>query len=229
MDRRAAALFREAWPRQLSFLIFLMLALFVPAGTALYWQAWLFLAVFLACSVGLGLYFGVHDPALIERRMRAGPAAEQEPSQRIIIALLLAGLLLMLLVPAFDRRFGWSDVPGWLSIAANGLIVASFVIFFYVLKQNSYAASTVRVESEQSVISTGLYGVVRHPMYAGTLPLMVAIPLALGSWWGLLLLIPLLPILAWRLLDEETVLRRDLPGYADYCRRVRYRLIPGVW
>jgi protein-S-isoprenylcysteine O-methyltransferase Ste14 len=188
-----------------------------------------FLGVFLACSIALGLYFAVYDPALIERRMRAGPAAEQEPAQRIIVALLLADLLLMLLLAGFDRRWHWSNVPNWLSILADIVIVASFVIFFYVLKQNSYAASTVRVEREQTVISTGLYGVVRHPMYAGTLALIVAIPLALGSYWTLLLVIPLLPILAWRLLDEERVLRRDLPGYADYCLRVRYRLIPGVW
>jgi protein-S-isoprenylcysteine O-methyltransferase Ste14 len=229
MDRRAADLFRQAWPRQLASLIFLVLVLFGPPGTFRFWQAWVFLGVFLACSIALGLYFAVYDPALIERRMRAGPAAEQEPAQRIIVTLLLADFLLMLLLAGFDRRWHWSDEPNWLSILANVVIVASFVIFFFVLKQNSYAASTVRVEREQTVISTGLYGIVRHPMYAGTLPLIVAIPLALGSYRALLLVIPLLPILAWRLLDEERVLRRDLPGYADYCRRVRYRLIPGVW
>jgi protein-S-isoprenylcysteine O-methyltransferase Ste14 len=229
MDRRTAALWRQAWPRQLAFLAFLILVLFAPAGTFRFWQAWLFLVVFVACSIALGLYFAMYDPALLERRMHAGPAAEQEPSQRIIIALLLVDLHVMLLLAGFDRRWHWSDVPGWLSILANIVIVASFVVFFFVLKQNSFAASTVRVEREQTVISTGLYGIVRHPMYAGTLPLIVSIPLALGSYWTLLLVIPLLPILAWRLLDEERVLRRDLPGYADYCLRVRYRLVPGVW
>lgn len=229
MDQRVAALFRQAWPRQIALLVFLLLVLFAPAGTFRFWQAWLFLVVFIACSIGLGLYFAVYDPALLERRMRAGPSAEQEPSQRIIIALLLSNLLLMLLLAGFDRRWHWSDAPGWLSILADLVVVASFVIFFYVLKQNSYAASTVRVEREQTVISTGLYGIVRHPMYAGTLPLIIAIPLALGSYWALLLVIPLLPTLGWRLLDEERVLRRDLPGYTDYSRRVRYRLIPGVW
>lgn len=229
MNDRTSALFRQAWPRQLAFLIFLVAVLFAPAGTFRYWQAWLFLAVFVACSVGLGLYFARHDPDLIERRMHAGPGAEQEGSQRIIIASLLAGLLLMLLLSGFDRRWHWSEVPAWLTVLANIAIVGSFLIFFYVMKQNSYAAATVRVEREQKLISTGLYGVVRHPMYAGTLPLIVAIPLALGSYWALLLVIPLLPILAWRLLDEERVLRRDLPGYADYCQRVRYRLVPGVW
>jgi protein-S-isoprenylcysteine O-methyltransferase Ste14 len=229
MDQRTAALWRQAWPRQLVFLIFMAAVLFVPAGTLDFWQAWLFLAVFAACTVMVGLYFVVHDPALVERRMKVGPVAEQEPRQRLIVSLLLAGLLLMLIVPGFDRRWHWSNVPGWLSILAEIGMVASFVLFFFVMKQNSYAAATVRVEGEQKVISTGLYGVVRHPMYMATLPLMIAIPLVLGSYWTLLLVIPLLPVLAWRLLDEERVLRRDLPGYADYCRRVRYRLSPGVW
>ena len=227
MDRRTAALWRQAWPRQLVFLIFMAAVLFVPAGTLDFWQARLFLAVF--CTVVVGLYFVMHDPALVERRMKVGPVAEQEPRQRLIVSLLLAGLLLMLIVPGFDRRWHWSNVPGWLSILAEIGIAASFVLFFFVMKQNSYAAATVRVEGEQKVISTGLYGVVRHPMYMATLPLMIAIPLVLGSYWTLLLVIPLLPVLAWRLLDEERVLRCDLPGYADYCRRVRYRLIPGVW
>ncbi|HXD47085.1 MAG TPA: isoprenylcysteine carboxylmethyltransferase family protein [Pseudolabrys sp.] len=229
MDQRTAALVRQAWPRQIAFLVFLLVVLFGPAGTLAYWQAWLFLAVFIGCSVGLGLYFVRTDPALIERRMQAGPGAEREPAQRIIIALLLAGLLAMLVVSALDRRWLWSDVPAWLTIVADLGIVGSFVIFFYVMKQNSYAAATVRVEGAQTVISTGLYGVVRHPMYAGTLPLMIAMPLALGSYWALLLVIPLLPVLAWRLLDEERVLRRDLPGYAAYCARVRWRLVPGIW
>ena len=223
------ALVRRAWPRQIAFLIFLLAVLFGAAGTLDYWQAWLFLAVFIACSAGLGLYFVRHDPALVERRMRAGPAAEQEPAQRIIIALLLAGLLAMLVLAAFDRRWHWSEVPARLTILADFGIVGSFVIFFFVMKQNSYAASTVRVEGGQTVISTGLYGLVRHPMYAGALSLMLSMPLALGSYWALMLLIPLLPILVWRLLDEERVLRRDLPGYAAYCERVRYRLVPGLW
>ena len=229
MDQRTAALWRQAWPRQLVFLIFMAAVLFVPAGTLDFWQAWLFLAVFAACTVVVGLYFVMHDPALVERRMKVGPVAEQEPRQRLIVSLLLAGLLLMLIVPGFDRRWHWSNVPGWLSILAEIGMVASFVLFFFVMKQNSYAAATVRVEGEQKVISTGLYGVVRHPMYMATLPLMIAIPLTLGSYWTLLLVIPLLPVLAWRLLDEERVLRRDLPGYIDYCARVRYRLIPGIW
>jgi len=229
MDAQTASLVRKAWPRQIAFLIVLAALLFAPAGTLRYWQAWLFLGVFVGCSVGLGLFFVRRDPALIARRMDAGPAAEREPAQRIIIGLLLLCLAAMLVVSGFDRRFGWSDVPPPLSILGAFSIVASFAIFFIVMKQNSYAAATVRVERGQTVISTGLYGIVRHPMYAGVLPLVVAMPLALASYWALLLVVPLLPILAWRLVDEERVLTARLPGYADYCRRVRFRLVPGVW
>jgi protein-S-isoprenylcysteine O-methyltransferase Ste14 len=229
MDERTAALMRQAWPRQIAFVIVMALLLFVPAGTLALWRAWLFLAVFIACTLAIGIYFVRHDPALVARRMQAGPAAEQEPAQRMAMTLVSAGFLLMLLLPGFDRRWHWSEVPAWLSILADVGIVASFVVFFCVMRENSFAAATVRVESGQTVVSTGLYGLVRHPMYMGTLPLMLAIPLALGSWWTLLLVIPLVAALVWRLLDEERVLRRDLPGYAEYCRHVRYRLVPGIW
>jgi protein-S-isoprenylcysteine O-methyltransferase Ste14 len=229
MDDRTAALLRQAWPRQLVFLVFITALLFAPAGTLDFWQAWLFLAVFVACMVPLGIYFVRTDPALVERRMRAGPAAEQEPVQKVAIGIVCAALLAMLIVPGFDRRWHWSGVPAWLTVVADATIVASFVIFFYVMKQNSFAAATVRVERGQTVVSTGLYGVVRHPMYMGTLPLTIAMPLALGSWWALLPVIAIVPALVWRLVDEERVLRRDLPGYAAYCARVRYRLVPGIW
>lgn len=229
MDDRTAALLRQAWPRQLVFLVFITALLFAPAGTLDFWQAWLFLAVFVACMVPLGIYFVRTDPALVERRMRAGPAAEQEPVQKVAIGIVCAALLAMLIVPGFDRRWHWSGVPAWLTVIADATIVASFVIFFYVMKQNSFAAATVRVEREQTVVSTGLYGVVRHPMYMGTLPLTTAMPLALGSWWALLPVLAIVPALVWRLVDEERVLRRDLPGYAAYCARVRYRLVPGIW
>ncbi len=229
MDERSRALMRQALPRQAVFTLGLAALIFAAAGTVSYWQGWLFLVTFIGSSVALGLYFARHDPALVERRMKGGVSAEQEPAQKIIIALLMAGLLLMILVPALDRRWHWSAVPAWLTLFANAGIVASFVIFFFVMKQNSYAAATVGVEAEQPVISTGLYGVVRHPMYAGALLLTVCMPLALGSLWSLLLSVLVVPVLVWRLTDEERVLARDLPGYADYCWRVRYRLIPGAW
>jgi len=229
MDARSGTLMRRTWLRQsLSVLIFAVL-LFAPAGTLRFWQAWVFGAVFLGACVLLGVYFLKRDPALIERRMQAGTWAEQEPAQKIIIGLVMAGFLLQLVLPGLDHRWHWSSVPLWLVLGGDGAVAASFVVFFHVMKENSYAASTIRVEPGQPVVSTGLYGLVRHPMYSGTLILMVGTPLALGSYWSLLVLVLMLPLLAWRLLDEERVLRRDLPGYADYCRRVRHHLVPGVW
>jgi len=229
MDERTAALFRRTWPRQLAFVMFLAALLCGVAGTLAYWQGWLFLAVFTGASIAIGLYFARHDPALIERRIKAGPRAEQVPAQKIIIALLMVGFLLLVVLPALDHRWHWSSVPVWLAIVGDAGIVASFAIFFMVMKQNSYAASTIRVEADQPVIATGPYALVRHPMYSGALLLTVSTPLALGSYWSVLLVPALFAVLAWRLLDEERFLARNLRGYPDYQRRVRYRLVPLIW
>jgi protein-S-isoprenylcysteine O-methyltransferase Ste14 len=219
---------RRTLLRPLSLVVFAAL-MFVPAGTVRFWQAWIFAFVFIGASVAIGLYFRKHDPALLARRMQVGPLAEREPTQKIIISLISIGFVLLIALPGFDHRWHWSSAPVWLVLAGDAGILASFAAFYFVMKQNSYAASTVRVERDQPVISTGLYGIVRHPMYAGALLLLIAIPLALGSYWTLPTLILLVPLLIWRLLDEERVLKRDLPGYADYCRRVPWRLIPGLW
>ena len=207
----------------------LLACLFIPAGTLSYWQAWVFLTVFAASSQALGIYFLTHDRKLVERRMKIGPAAEQRPAQKIISALFMLGFVGFVVLPAFDHRFGWSPVAPVLSVLANAIIVLSFVLFFLVMKSNSYAASTIQVEEGQRVVSTGPYAYVRHPMYSGALLLVAAMPLALGSWLGVLLIVPFFPVLVWRILDEEDFLRKDLPGYAEYMRRVRYRLIPRVW
>ena len=213
----------------LSTFAILLACLFIPAGTLSYWQAWVFLAVFAVSSQALGIYFLAHDRKLIERRMKIGPVAEQRPVQKIISALFMLGFVGFLVLPAFDHRFGWSPVAPVLSILANAIIVLSFVLFFLVMQSNSYAASTIQVEEGQPVVSTGPYAYVRHPMYSGALLLLAAMPLALGSWLSVLLLVPFFPVLAWRFLDEEDFLRKNLPGYAEYMRRVQYRLVPQVW
>jgi protein-S-isoprenylcysteine O-methyltransferase Ste14 len=161
--------------------------------------------------------------------MKVGPAAEQRPVQKIIMAITLVGFILLIVVPGFDFRWHWSAVPTWLVLAADALLALSFVIFFIVLRQNSYAASTIRVEADQLVCSTGLYAIVRHPLYSGALLLLLATPLALGSYWGGLVAFALIPVLLWRLLDEERFLKQNLPGYAEYCHATRFRLIPLIW
>lgn len=171
---------RRGLRRTVLFLPIMGLMLFAPAGALRFWQGWLFGFVFMAATVVIGLYFAKHDPKLIERRIKAGPMAEKEPTQKLIIFLVIVSFVLLVVVPGLDYRWHWSNVPAWLAFAANGAVALSFVVFFVVLKQNSYAASTVTVEPEQPVVSTGVYGFVRHPMYAGALLLIAATPLALG-------------------------------------------------
>jgi protein-S-isoprenylcysteine O-methyltransferase Ste14 len=220
---------KRIWLRQSIFIPIFFILLLAPAGTLDYWQAWVYGVLFLATSTGIGLYFMKYNPQAIARRVEVGPGAEKEPAQKIIMTFVLAGFILLIAMPGFDRRWHMSDVPAWLAVLSNILVVIGLLGTAVVLKQNSYAASTVRVETGQPVVSTGLYAYVRHPMYSSALLLLIFTPLALGSYWSLLLVIPMIGVLAWRLLDEERVLKRDLAGYTDYCRRVRYRLVPGLW
>ena len=203
--------------------------LFIPAWTLAYWQAWLFMAVFVCASGALTMYLAIHDPKLLERRMNVGPRAEKEPAQKIIMVLATFGFIAMLVFPALDYRFGWSPVPASVSVLGDALIALGFLFTFFVFKENSYGASTIQIAEGQTVISTGPYAFVRHPMYAAALVMLLGIPLALGSWWGLFALLLVLPVLIWRLLDEERFLRRNLPGYPEYQAKVRYRLLPFVW
>ena len=207
----------------------LLACLFIPAGTINYWQAWVFVAVFEGSAQALGIYFLINDRKLVERRMNIGPVAEQRPAQKVISAVFMLGFVGFVALPAFDHRFGWSPVAPVVSVIANAMIILSFLLFFVVMKSNTYAASTIQVEEGQPVVSTGLYAYVRHPMYSGALLLLAAMPLALGSWWCVFLLVPFFPVLVWRILDEEIFLRENLPGYAEYMQRVRYRLVPRVW
>jgi protein-S-isoprenylcysteine O-methyltransferase Ste14 len=211
------------------FLVAMAVMLFLPAWTLRYWQAWLFLIVFSAiCGAGT-LYFIKHDPALIERRLSVGPGAEKEASQKIIMTAASVCIVLLYVVPGLDRHFGWSHVPPALVVLGDIGVLLGFLGIFRVFKENSYASATVEIGKEQRVIDTGPYAFVRHPMYTAALLMFAATPLALGSCWALLLIIPLTGVLAWRLSDEERFLIRNLPGYAAYRQRTRYRLIPWVW
>jgi protein-S-isoprenylcysteine O-methyltransferase Ste14 len=203
--------------------------LFFPAGTLEYWQVWVFLGVFVGASTAVAVYLAVRNPELLERRMKGGPRAETETSQKIAVSLLLVGIFGLLLLSAVDHRFNWSSVPPYVSLAGDALVALGFLVSFFVLKENPFSASTIQVVEGQQVISTGPYAIVRHPMYSGALLLFIPIPVALGSWWGLLGVVLMVPALIWRLVDEETYLEQRLPGYAEYARRVRYRLVPFVW
>jgi len=220
---------RRALRSSLFGILALAALLFIPAWTLAYWQAWLFMAVFVCTSGAITVYLAIHDPKLLERRMNVGPRAETEPAQKIIMVLATLGFVTMLVFPALDYRFGWSPVPASVSVLGDALIALGFLFTFFVFKENSYGASTIQIAEDQTVISTGPYAFVRHPMYAAALVMLLGIPLALGSWWGLLVLLLVLPVLIWRLLDEERFLRQNLPGYPEYQAKVKYRLLPFVW
>lgn len=201
-------------------------ALRLAAGTWHYWQAWAFCGVFFVISTIISFYFLVYDPIFLERRMKW---RETEPQQIVGQTLISIFYIISILLPGLDHRYGWSHVPTALVIAADVLIIISFLLIFRVFEENRYAASTIQVESGQKVITTGPYAIVRHPMYSGALPLFIATPLALDSYWALFTALPLVIGLIFRIKNEEQVLLRDLPGYEDYCRKLRWRLIPWVW
>ncbi len=209
--------------------VIMAVLLFVPAGAVRYWQAWIYLAVFLGCSCAITIDLWGHDRQLLERRLKAGPGAEIRKSQNLIQALASACFIAILVVPALDHRFGWSHV----SLATEAIGDVTTAIGFFVVHRtfqaNSFSGATIQIAQQQSVISTGPYSLVRHPMYAGALILLLGTPLALGSLWGLLPLIPMTAVLVARLLDEEDVLTEGLHGYREYCQTVRFHLVPFIW
>ncbi len=205
------------------------LLLFVPAGTTHYWQAWVYLAIFTGASLLTTLYLITKDPALLQRRMSGGPTAEKEPRQRFIMFFTSLGFLGLLVVPALDHRFGWSAVPVYGTMAGDLLVVVGFYFIFLVYRENTFTSATIEVAKDQRVISTGPYAIVRHPMYASASLYLVGTPVALGSYWGLVPLVGMLPFLIWRLFEEERFLARKLPGYVEYQRKVQHRLLPRIW
>jgi len=210
-------------------LIVFGIAVFVPAGTIDYWQGWAFIFTFTVFTNIIGIYLALKDPVLLERRIKAGPGAERRPVQKVLITLVMIGFVALIVVSALDWRFGCSHVPAWVSVLGNILVAAGLMINLWVLVVNRYGSSAIEKMEGQRVISTGPYALVRHPMYAGVPVMVVGLPLALGSYWGLLFLLLNVVIRVLRILDEETMLRRELDGYTDYSRKVRHRLVPGLW
>ena len=205
------------------------LLLFLPAWSFNYWQAWVFIGVFMSSVTFIGLYLSLKDPALLERRKNVGPAAEQNTVQRVIMSVALLSILGLLVYCALAHRFGWTQVPALVSLVGDVLVALGLLINLLVFKENSFGGATVQTFEEQKVISSGPYALVRHPMYVGVVIMMTGVPLALGCWGGLAILLLMLPALAWRILDEEKLLQKDLPGYTEYMQKVRYRLVPYLW
>jgi protein-S-isoprenylcysteine O-methyltransferase Ste14 len=212
-------------------ILFLVMAslLFVAAGTLRYWEAWIFLAVYFTASLAITFYLMKNDPALLARRMSGGPFAEKEPVQKIIMFFTSLGFIGLIVLPAIDHRFGWSHMPPSVALAGDVLVVLGWLGILFVFRENSFSSATIELAADQQVISTGPYALIRHPMYAAALVMLLGIPIALGSWWGVLIIVAIIPALIWRLLDEERFLARNLPGYVAYQDRVRYRLLPLIW
>jgi protein-S-isoprenylcysteine O-methyltransferase Ste14 len=219
----------KAWVSLVVLVCAIALLLFVPAGSLSFWHAWVYLVIFFTAAALTTHYLIAHDPALLSRRLKGGPLAEKEPTQKIIMLFTSIGFMALLLVPAFDFRLGWSVVPLWLVVVGDLLVAIGFYFIFLVYKENTFTSATIEVAEGQKVITTGPYAKVRHPMYASAVVYLFGTPLALGSYWGLLALAATLPLLIWRLFDEERFLAKNLPGYVDYQRRVRWRLIPGIF
>lgn len=193
--------------------------LFGPAGSFNFWQAWVYSIIFIGSAVTVTCYLWKTDPELLARRVNAGPGAEKKRTQKIIQFFASIFFLAVLIIPSLDHRFGWSNVPLYIIILGDVLVALGYFLIFLVLKENSFAAATIKLSSGQKVISTGPYSIVRHPMYSGALIMLFGTPLALGSWWGLLMFIPFTLILVWRLLDEEKFLLNNHRVIANTVKR----------
>ena len=207
----------------------LALALFLSAGSLGFWQAWVFLAVWTVSVVLITAYLIKYDQKLLASRVQAGPTAETQKVQQVIQSLASLFFIGLFIVPGLDFRFHWSTVPPVVSWISNGFVVLGFYIVFLVFKENSYTSAVIEVSNEQKVIATGPYSVVRHPMYAGAILLLLFVPLALGSWVAIPFPLPLILVVVVRLLEEEKFLLANLSGYEAYRQKVRYRLVPFIW
>src|SRR5215210_1526662 len=206
--------------------------LFVSAGTVLWTAGWVFMAIFFGFALAITLWVGREDPELLAERLSSPVQRGQPLWDKVFIAVLLPLFVAWLILMPLDAvRFGWSEVPGWLQIVGALGVVLSFYIMFLTFRENAYLALVVKVQEErgQSVVSTGPYRYVRHPMYASTFLFFPGSALLLGSWWGLMFCTVLLGLLVWRIPLEERILENGLAGYDEYERKVRYRLIPRVW
>jgi protein-S-isoprenylcysteine O-methyltransferase Ste14 len=189
---------RRAFAGLLRLVVALAALLFLPAWTLHYWQAWIFLSVFFVSALAITLYLVKNDPKLLERRLNAGPRAEKEPTQRIIQLVATVAFITVVVFPPIDHRFAWSTVPGYVSIAGDVLVFLGLLIIFFVFRENTFTSAVIEVDAQQKVVATGPYALIRHPMYAGALVMLAGMPLALGSLWGLLTIVPITVVIVLR-------------------------------
>ena len=207
-------------------LILVGLLVFLPAGTLLFPNGWIFVGILFVPMLILGIVLLIKAPHLLEKRLNA---KEKRGAQKGVTSLAALMFLGGFIVAGLDFRYGWSQVPLWGVIAAAAVLLIAYALYAEVMRENAYLSRTIEVQAEQKVVDSGLYGIVRHPMYAVTLWLFFAIPVVLGSLWAVLCFLPYLPLIVVRILDEEKLLTAELEGYAAYKKKVKYRLIPLIW
>lgn len=216
----------NAITKYLAGLIIVGLLLFLPAGTPRYPGGWRFVGLLFIPMLLLGVVLFLKAPELLKKRLAS---REKEDTQKAIVGLTLLMFVGGFIVAGLDFHFGWSAMPGWLSTAASVVLLASYGLYAEVMRENAYLSRTVEVQEGQTVIDTGLYGIVRHPMYMATTLLFLSIPLVLGSWWAFAIFLIYPGLLAGRIKNEETVLEAGLPGYTEYKQKVKFRMIPFIW
>jgi protein-S-isoprenylcysteine O-methyltransferase Ste14 len=213
----------------LNLVVMMGVALFLPAYTLHYLQAWIYMGVFFGGVSIITVYIFVYDKQLLQSRLKVGSMAEPRKAQKVIQAIASLGFIGMYIISGFDYRFQWSEVPQWLWLASDAMLLVAMMMLFLIFRKNSYLSATIEVQRGQHVVTDGPYGVVRHPMYSMAMLLFVFGPLALGSYCALTILPVMLLVMMLRCLDEEKVLSSELQGYEAYCRKVHYRMIPFVW
>jgi protein-S-isoprenylcysteine O-methyltransferase Ste14 len=219
----------KAWLALAALAVVMGLLVFVSAGTVAYWQGWVYLAIFFGASALTTRYLMQRDPALLERRMSGGPTAEKRPIQKLIMLGASLCFIALLVVPALAFRLQGPTMPAGVGVIGNLLVAIGFYFIFLVYRENTFTSATIELAPDQRVVATGPYAIVRHPMYASASLYIIGTPLALGSLWGFVPVFVMVPFLTWRMFDEERFLARNLPGYVDYQKRVRHRLIPFLW
>ena len=222
----SAKLFFQATGKFTAGLVIVALLLFVPAGSLSYAQAWLFLGILFIPMFGAGIVMMIKNPELLKKRLRA---KEKESDQKTVILLSAIMFAAAFVVAGLNYRFGWLVMPMWLCIVFAVVFLCAYLLYAEVLRENVYLSRTIEVQEDQKIIDTGLYGVVRHPMYMSTLLLFLSMPLVLGSLFSFAIILFYIPMIIVRIKGEERVLEAGLPGYTGYKQRVKYRLIPFIW
>ena len=207
-------------------IILIGLNFFLPAGSIKFWEAWVYMGILFTPMIFILIYLLKKDPELLERRMKM---KEKEEPQKVFVKLSILVFFIAFIIPGFDYRFEWSEVPFVVIIIADLFIFIGYLLFFLVLKENTHASRIIEVGKGQKIISTGPYAIIRHPMYVAVLMMYILSPLALGSYWAVLAVLPLPALIILRIKNEEKILIDKLSGYKEYTQKVKYRLIPYIW